>query len=140
MPQCHAPILVDRHIPVRDLILFVHKITHTDRLETVDKTATPSNLFESYSVHDKHDSTIWTDATISAMVRRLMPDTDDPMRLAKRLVTDMLVSEWIWGIARGPPDPRQGAAHDAYGTSSRAIDARPDDYQAFHVRREERLG
>lgn len=75
-PQHYAPILADRRMPVRDLALFVHKIAHTDRLETADKTAILSNLFESYSAHDKHGSTIWTDTTIGAMVRRLMPGTD----------------------------------------------------------------
>ena len=139
-PQHYAPILADRRMPVRDLALFVHKIAHTDRLETADKTAILSNLFESYSAHDKHGSTIWTDTTIGAMVRRLMPGTDDPTRLAERLATDMSVSEWIWGIARDLPDLRQGAAHDAYGAPPRAIDARPDDYQAFRARREEQLG
>ena len=39
-----------------------------------------------------------------------------------------------------PADLRQGAAHDAYGAPPRAIDARPDDYQAFRARREEQLG
>ena len=48
-PQDYAPILADRRMPVRDLALFVHKIAHTDRLETADKTAIISNLFESYS-------------------------------------------------------------------------------------------
>ena len=139
-PQHYAPILADRRMPVRDLALFVHKIAHTDRLETADKTAILSNLFESYSAHDKHGSTIWTDTTIGAMARRLMPGTDDPTRLAERLATDMSVSEWIWGIARDLPDLRQGAAHDAYGAPPRAIDARPDDYQAFRARREEQLG
>ena len=79
-PQHYAPILADRRMPVRDLALFVHKIAHTDRLETADKTAILSNLFESYSAHDKHGSTIWTDTTIGAMVRRLMPGTHDPTR------------------------------------------------------------
>ena len=102
-PQHYAPILADRRMPVRDLALFVHKIAHTDRLETADKTAILSNLFESYSAHDKHGSTIWTDTTIGAMARRLMPGTDDPTRLAERLATDMSVSEWIWGIARDLP-------------------------------------
>ena len=102
-PQHYAPILADRRMPVRDLALFVHKIAHTDRLETADKTAILSNLFESYSAHDKHGSTIWTDTTIGAMARRLMPGTDDPTRLAERLATDMSVSEWIWGIARELP-------------------------------------
>lgn len=139
-PQDYAPILADRRMPVRDLALFVHKIAHTDRLETADKTAILSNLFESYSAHDKHGSTIWTDTTIGAMARRLMIGTDDPTRLAERLATDMSVSEWIWGIARDLPDLRQGAAHDAYGAPPRAIDARPDDYQAFRERREEQLG
>ena len=139
-PQHYAPILADRRMPVRDLALFVHKIAHTDRLDIADKTAILSNLFESYSAHDKHGSTIWTDTTIGAMVRRLMPGTDDPTRLAERLATDMSVSEWIWGIARDLPDLRQGAAHDAYGAPPRAIDARPDDYQAFRARREEQLG
>lgn len=139
-PQHYAPILADRRMPVRDLALFVHKIAHTDRLETADKTAILSNLFESYSAHDKHGSTIWTDTTIGAMARRLMPGTDDPTRLAERLATDMSVSEWIWGIARDLPNLRQGAAHDAYGAPPRAIDARPDDYQAFRARREEQLG
>lgn len=139
-PQHYAPILADRRMPVRDLALFVHKIAHTDRLETADKTAILSNLFESYSAHDEHGSTIWTDTTIGAMARRLMPGTDDPTRLAERLATDMSVSEWIWGIARDLPDLRQGAAHDAYGAPPRAIDARPDDYQAFRARREEQLG
>lgn len=138
-PQHYAPILADRRMPVRDLALFVHKIAHTDRLETADKTAILSNLFESYSAHD-NGSTIWTDTTIGAMARRLMPGTDDPTRLAERLATDMSVSEWIWGIARDLPDLRQGAAHDAYGAPPRAIDARPDDYQAFRARREEQLG
>lgn len=128
-PQHYAPILADRRMPVRDLALFVHKIAHTDRLETADKTAILSNLFESYSAHDK-GSTIWTDTTIGAMARRLMPGTDEPTRLAERLATDMSLSEWIWGIARElPEDLRQGAAHDAYGAPPRAIDARPDDYQ-----------
>lgn len=138
-PQDYAPILADRRMPVRDLALFVHKIAHTDRLETADKTAILSNLFESYSAHDKHGSTIWTDTTIGAMARRLMIGTDDPTRLAERLATDMSVSEWIWGIARDLPDLRQGAAHDAYGAPPRAIDARPDDYQAFRARREEQI-
>ena len=38
-PQNYAPILADRDMPVRDLALFVHKIAHTDRLDTADKTA-----------------------------------------------------------------------------------------------------
>lgn len=139
-PQHYAPILADRRMPVRDLALFVHKIAHTDRLETADKTAILSNLFESYSAHDEHGSTIWTDTTIGAMARRLMPGTDDPTRLAERLATDMSVSEWIWGIARDLPDLRQGATHDAYGAPPRAIDARPDDYREFRARREEQLG
>lgn len=135
-PQHYAPILADRRMPVRDLALFVHKIAHTDRLETADKTAILSNLFESYSAHDEHGSTIWTDTTIGAMARRLMPGTDDPTRLAERLATDMSVSEWIWGIARDLPDLRQGAAHDAYGAPPRAIDARLGDYREFRARRE----
>lgn len=137
-PQHYAPILADRRMPVRDLALFVHKIAHTDRLETADKTAILSNLFESYSAHDKHGSTIWTDTTIGAMARRLMPGTDDPTRLAERLATDMSVSEWIWGIARDLPDLRQEAAHDAYGAPPRAIDARPDDYQAIREKTDDK--
>lgn len=139
-PQDYAPTLADRRMPVRDLALFVHKIAHTDRLETADKTAILSNLFESYSAHDEHGSTIWTDTTIGAMARQLMPGTDDPMRLAERLATDMSVSEWIWGIARELSGLRQGASHDAYSTPPRTIDARPDDYQEFRARREEQLG
>lgn len=139
-PQHYAPILADRDMPVRDLALFVHKIAHTDRLETADKTAILSNLFESYSAHDKHGSTIWTDTTIGAMARRLMPDTTDPTRLAERLATDMSLSEWIWGIARELPDGlRQAREHNAYGVPPRAIDARPDDYRKFRARREEQL-
>lgn len=103
-PQHYAPTLADRNMPVRDLALFVHKIAHTDRIETADKTAILSNLFESYSAHDEHGSTIWTDTTIGAMARQLMPDTTDPMRLAERLATDMSLSEWIWDIARELPD------------------------------------
>ena len=79
-PQHYAPILADRRMPVRDLALFVHKIAHTDLLETADKTAILSNLFESYSAHDKHGSTIWTDTTIGGMARTLMPGTDDHTR------------------------------------------------------------
>ena len=140
-PQDYAPTFADRRMPVRDLALFVHKIAHTDRLETADKTAILSNLFESYSAHDEHGSTIWTDTTIGAMARQLMPGTDDPMRLAERLATDMSVSEWIWGIARELPDGlRQAREHNAYGVPPRAIDARPDDYQEFRARREEQLG
>lgn len=139
-PQDYAPTLADRRMPVRDLALFVHKIAHTDRLETADKTAILSNLFESYSAHDEHGSTIWTDTTIGAMARQLMPGTDDPMRLAERLATDMSVREWIWGIARELPGLRQGASHDAYSTPPRTIDARPDGYQEFRARRAEQLG
>lgn len=140
-PQHYAPTFADRDMPVRDLALFVHKIAHTDRLETADKTAIFSNLFESYSAHDEHGSTIWTDTTIGAMARRLMPDTTDPTRLAERLATDMSLSEWIWGIARELPDGlRQAREHNAYGVPPRAINARPDDYRKFRARREEQLG
>ena len=127
-------------MPVTDLALFVHKIAHTDRLETADKTAILSNLFESWRADDANSRPIWTDTTIGAMARTLMPGTDDPMRLAERLATDMSVSEWIWGIARELPDLRQGASHDAYSTPPRTIDARPDDYQEFRARRKEQLG
>lgn len=139
-PQHYAPTFADRRMPVRDLALFVHKIAHTDRLDIADKTAILSNLFESYSAHDEHGSTIWTDTTIGAMARQLMPGTDDPMRLAERLATDMSLSEWIWGIARELPGLRQGASHDAYSAPPRTIDARPDDYRKFQARREEQLG
>lgn len=140
-PQHYAPILAARDMPVRDLALFVHKIAHTDRLETADKTAILSNLFESYSAHDEHGSTIWTDTTIGAMARTLMPGTDEPTRLAERLATDMSLSEWIWGIARELPDGlRQAREHNAYGVPPRAIDAHPDDYREFRARREEQLG
>lgn len=139
-PQDYAPILADRRMPVTDLALFVHKIAHTDRLETADKTAILSNLFESWRADDANSRPIWTDTTIGAMARTLMPGTDDPMRLAERLATDMSVSEWIWGIARELPDLRQGASHDAYSTPPRTIDARPDDYQEFRARRKEQLG
>lgn len=139
-PQDYAPILADRRMPVRDLALFVHTIAHTDRLETADKTAILSNLFESWRADDANSRPIWTDTTIGAMARTLMPGTDDPMRLAERLATDMSVSEWIWGIARELPDLRQGASHDAYSTPPRTIDARPDDYQEFRARRKEQLG
>lgn len=139
-PQDYAPILADRDMPVRDLALFVHKIAHTDRLDIADKTAILSNLFESYFARDEHGSTIWTDTTIGAMARRLVPGTDDPMRLAERLATDMSVSEWIWGIARDLPGLRQGASHDAYSTPPRTVDARPDGYREFRARREEQLG
>ncbi len=44
-PQNYAPILADRDMPVTDLALFVHKIAHTDRIETADKTAILSNLY-----------------------------------------------------------------------------------------------
>ena len=139
-PQDYAPILADRRMPVRDLALFVHKIAHTDRLETADKTAILSNLFESWRADDANSRPIWTDTTIGAMARTLMPGTDDPMRLAERLATDMSVSEWIWGIARELPDGlRQAREHNAYGVPPRAIDARPDGYQAFRARREEQI-
>ena len=139
-PQHYAPILADRRMPVRDLALFVHKIAHTDRLETADKTAILSNLFESWRADDANSRPIWTDTTIGAMARTLMPGTDDPMRLAERLATDMSVSEWIWGIARELPDGlRQAREHNAYGVPPRAIDARPDGYQAFRARREEQI-
>lgn len=139
-PQDYAPILADRRMPVRDLALFVHKIAHTDRLDIADKTAILSNLFESWRADDANSRPIWTDTTIGAMARTLMPGTDDPMRLAERLATDMSLSEWIWGIARELPDLRQGASHDAYSTPPRTIDARPDDYQEFRARRKEQLG
>lgn len=140
-PQHYAPILADRDMPVRDLALFVHKIAHTDRLETADKTAILSNLFESWRADDANGRPVWTDTTIGAMARRLMPDTTDPTRLAERLATDMSLSEWIWGIARELPDGlRQAREHNAYGVPPRAIDARPDDYRKFQARREEQLG
>lgn len=139
-PQNYAPILADRDMPVRDLALFVHKIAHTDRLDTADKTAILSNLFESWRADDANGRPVWTDTTIGGMARTLMPDTDDHTRLAERLATDMSLSEWIWGIARDmPEDLRQGQKHNAYGVPPRAIDARPDDYQAFHTRREEQI-
>lgn len=140
-PQHYAPILADRDMPVMDLALFVHKIAHTDRLETADKTAILSNLFESWRADDANGRPVWTDTTIGAMARRLMPDTTDPTRLAERLATDMSLSEWIWGIARELPDGlRQAREHNAYGVPPRAIDARPDDYREFRARREEQLG
>ena len=139
-PQHYAPILADRDMPVRDLALFVHKIAHTDRLDIADKTAILSNLFESWRADDANGRPVWTDTTIGGMARRLMPGTDDHTRLAERLATDMSLSEWIWGIARDmPEDLRQGQKHNAYGAPPRAIDARPDDYQAFRARREEQL-
>ena len=80
------------------------------------------------------------DTTIGGMACTLMPDTDDPTRLAERLATDMSLSEWIWGIARElPEDLRQGQKHNAYGVPPRVVDARPDDYQAFRTRREEQI-
>ena len=103
-PQNYAPILADRDMPVRDLALFVHKIAHTDRLETADKTAILSNLFESWRADDANGRPVWTDTTIGAMARTLMPGTDEPTRLAERLATDMSLSEWIWGIARDMPE------------------------------------
>ena len=140
-PQNYAPILADRDMPVRDLALFVHKIAHTDRLDTADKTAILSNLFENWRADDEHGRPVWTDTTIGAMARQLMPGTDDPTRLAERLATDMSLSEWIWGIARDlPADLRQARERNAYGTPPRAIDARPDDYRAFRAHREEQLG
>lgn len=140
-PQHYAPILADRDMSVRDLALFVHKIAHTDRLDTADKTAILSNLFESWRADDANGRPVWTDTTIGAMARRLMPDTTDPTRLAERLATDMSLSEWIWGIARELPDGlRQAREHNAYGVPPRAIDARPDDYRKFQARREEQLG
>lgn len=139
-PQNYAPILADRDMPVRDLALFVHKIAHTDRLDTADKTAILSNLFESWRADDANGRPVWTDTTIGGMARTLMPDTDDHTRLAERLATDMSLSEWIWGIARDmPEDLRQGQKHNAYGVPPRVVDARPDDYQAFHTRREEQI-
>lgn len=139
-PQNYAPILADRDMPVRDLALFVHKIAHTDRLDTADKTAILSNLFESWRADDANGQPVWTDTTIGGMARTLMPDTDDHTRLAERLATDMSLSEWIWGIARDmPEDLRQGQKHNAYGVPPRVVDARPDDYQAFHTRREEQI-
>lgn len=139
-PQHYAPILADRDMPVRDLALFVHKIAHTDRLDIADKTAILSNLFESWRADDTNGRPVWTDTTIGGMARTLMPGTDDHTRLAERLATDMSLSEWIWGIACDmPEDLRQGQKHNAYGAPPRAIDARPDDYQAFRARREEQL-
>lgn len=139
-PQHYAPILADRRMPVRDLALFVHKIAHTDRLDIADKTAILSNLFESWRADDANGRPVWTDTTIGGMARTLMPGTDDHTRLAERLATDMSLSEWIWGIACDmPEDLRQGQKHNAYGAPPRAIDARPDDYQAFRARREEQL-
>ena len=140
-PQSYAPILADWDMPVRDLALFVHKIAHTDRLDTADKTAILSNLFESWRADDEHGRPIWTDTTIGEMARQLMPDADDPTRLAERLATDMSLSEWIWGIARDmPAGLRQAQERNAYGTPPRAIDAHPDGYQAFRAHREEQLG
>lgn len=139
-PQNFAPILADRDMPVRNLALFVHKIAHTDRLDTADKTAILSNLFESWRADDANGRPVWTDTTIGGMARTLMPDTDDHTRLAERLATDMSLSEWIWGIARElPEDLRQGQKHNAYGVPPRVVDARPDDYQAFRTRREEQI-
>ena len=139
-PQNYAPILADRDMPVRDLALFVHKIAHTDRLDTADKTAILSNLFESWRADDANGRPVWMDTTIGGMACTLMPDTDDPTRLAERLATDMSLSEWIWGIARElPEDLRQGQKHNAYGVPPRVVDARPDDYQAFRTRREEQI-
>jgi N12 class adenine-specific DNA methylase len=140
-PQDYAPLFADRRMPVKDLALFVHKLAHTDKIDVADKTAILSNLFESYSAYDEQGSRIWTDTTVGAMARQLMPSIDDPMRLAERIATDMSVSEWIWGVARELPDDlRQAATHDAYSAPPRTVDARPDDYQAFRVRREEQLG
>lgn len=99
-PQNYAPILAARDMPVTDLALFVHKIAHTDRLDIADKTAILSNLFESWRADDANGRPVWTDTTIGAMARTLMPGTDEPTRLAERLATDMSLSEWIWGIAR----------------------------------------
>ena len=140
-PQNYAPILAARDMPVTDLALFVHKIAHTDRLDIADKTAILSNLFESWRADDANGRPVWTDTTIGAMARTLMPGTDEPTRLAERLATDMSLSEWIWGIARELPDGlRQAREHNAYGVPPRAIDARPDDYREFRARREEQLG
>lgn len=140
-PQNYAPILAARDMPVTDLALFVHKIAHTDRLDIADKTAILSNLFESWRADDANGRPVWTDTTIGAMARTLMPGTDEPPRLAERLATDMSLSEWIWGIARELPDGlRQAREHNAYGVPPRAIDARPDDYREFRARREEQLG
>ncbi|MFR2313453.1 MAG: hypothetical protein ACLS6O_00160 [Bifidobacterium sp.] len=113
----------------------------TDRLDIADKTAILSNLFESWRADDANGRPVWTDTTIGAMARTLMPGTDEPTRLAERLATDMSLSEWIWGIARELPDGlRQAREHNAYGVPPRAIDARPDDYREFRARREEQLG
>lgn len=140
-PQNYAPILAARDMPVTDLALFVHKIAHTDRLDIADKTVILSNLFESWRADDANGRPVWTDTTIGAMARTLMPGTDEPTRLAERLATDMSLSEWIWGIARELPDGlRQAREHNAYGVPPRAIDARPDDYREFRARREEQLG
>ena len=139
-PQDYAPLFADRDMPVKDLALFVHKIAHTDKLDEADKTAILSNLFESYSAYDEQGSRIWTDTTVGAMARQLMPGIDDPMRLAERIATDMSVSEWIWGVARDLPDGlKQAAAHDAYSAPPRAVDARPDGYGPFRDEREEWL-
>ena len=59
------------------------------------------------------------------MVRRLMPGTDDPTRLAERLATDMSVSEWIWGHRPRPARPAPGSGTRRHGAPPRAIDARP---------------
>ena len=116
-PQNYAPILAARDMPVTDLALFVHKIAHTDRLDIADKTAILSNLFESWRADDANGRPVWTDTTIGAMARTLMPGTDEPTRLAERLATDMSLSEWIWGIARELPDGlRQAREHNAYGS------------------------
>ena len=139
-PQNYAPILADRDMPVRDLALFVHKIAHTDRLDTADKTAILSNLFESWRGRrrerparlDGHDHR--RNGTHSHARHRRS-------HAARRTARHRhVLSEWIWGIARDmPEDLRQGQKHNAYGVPPRVVDARPDDYQAFHTRREEQI-
>lgn len=138
-PQDYAPILADRRMPVRDLALFVHKIAHTDRIETADKTAILSNLFESWRADDANSRPIWTDTTIGAMARTLMPGTDEPTR-SPNARHRHVPQRMDLGIARElPEDLRQGQKHNAYGAPPRVVDARPDDYQAFRARREEQI-
>lgn len=131
-PDAYAPILADRMMPVKTLALFVHRLAHTDRVDTADKTAILSNLFESYPVHDA-GTTTWTDTTVGAMARRLMPDLTDPMRIAERLATDPSASEWIWGVVRNLPDDTIQArpGGNPFTQPPRVIDARPGEYRTF---------
>ena len=142
-PQDYAPTLADRRMPVRDLALFVHKIAHTDRLETADKTAILSNLFESYSAHDdangQHDMDGHDHRRYGAPAHaRYRPTPCDSPNGSPPTCPSAN------GSGASPANCQtacaKGRAHDAYSAPPRTIDARPDDYREFRARREEQLG